>query len=162
MTPKNIGYSFTRPSYAPPGTYPPPMSSSEIKEFDESYLSQTIEVSERALEHYNKKHHTNYELVEALRSNGILHGGIWFHCNFKAKDKSVSELPIKLFFAELKVVKALPSKFEVTACRILDVICHRGGTLVHPPNGFKEGLYYRNLHRILTLRTRPAKRSRNY
>ncbi|KAL6508300.1 hypothetical protein OROHE_021842 [Orobanche hederae] len=96
--------------YAPPGTYPPPMSSSEIKEFDESYLSQTIEVSERALEHYNKKHHTNYELVEALRSNGILHGGIWFHCNFKAKDKSVSESPIKLFFCGTEGCKSTSFK----------------------------------------------------
>ncbi|XP_074289851.1 uncharacterized protein LOC141615363 [Silene latifolia] len=114
--------------------------------------SQTIETAKVALEYYNKKHHTHYELAEPVVSNGSLwSGGLWIHANFKAFDlskKSHGDSSTKLFFAELKVCrKSGVPKDVVTACRPLNgakrtTCCEMcGGSIFHPTGRFRQGLY---------------------
>lgn len=103
-----------------------------------------------ALAYYNKKHRTNYKLVDALGSNCYYGNGMWIHCNFTAKLDTPSEgnedaiCSPKLFFAEL--CTSSPFSWTVTACRIIDGIktrvdCGICETIIHPTRGFRNGLY---------------------
>ncbi|KAL6584948.1 hypothetical protein OROMI_004237 [Orobanche minor] len=103
---------------------------------------QSLRLSTSALEHYNKKHHVDFELVEPLVSSPIVGGdGIWFHCNYKAKDRAVSGeesdgSSMKLFFSELKVVKpsnlkkGISARYKVTACRIIDEVLNKSQVVI--------------------------------
>ncbi|KAK9665321.1 hypothetical protein RND81_14G104700 [Saponaria officinalis] len=128
-------------------TSPPESPRPTMEEMDHS---QTIEAAKVALEYYNKKHHTHYELTKPVLSNGSLwNGGLWIHANFTAFDSSNGDSDAKLFFAELKVSRKFGVRKDVvTACRPFNgskrtTSCEmcEGGDIVHPTSRFRQGLY---------------------
>ncbi|KAL9230170.1 hypothetical protein vseg_005557 [Gypsophila vaccaria] len=128
-------------SYMP--TKPRGFTSEEMQEI---LSSQNLSTAKSALEHYNAKRRTKYELVDPVDSNGFLGiGGVWYHCNFRASQGSDESV---LFFAELKVVAdgSGGTKNAVRVCRPLTGAktrtgCKKCGKMLHPIRGFQEGLY---------------------
>ncbi|XP_074287257.1 uncharacterized protein LOC141612394 [Silene latifolia] len=156
----NLGYAPLNPAqcYKPLDsiTYdgmssdPPPKRPQVSAEEAAGHLRrQTVRTANAALVYYNRKHSTDYQLVNAVGSNGRLRSGIWYHCNFKAKREKDHKSSAKLFFAEMKVtgVKCGVTNYLVTACRVLDESktttgCEMCGNWIsHPTRGFREGLY---------------------
>ncbi|RAL51179.1 hypothetical protein DM860_005535 [Cuscuta australis] len=115
-----------------------------------------------ALDYYNKKHHTNYKLVDALPFYSLIEGSFMIHLNFIARQEG--DVANKLFFAESEMNRK--GVRVVTVCRILHGCkttagCHVckgrwGKRVIHPTSGFRYGRYpfgYR------TLRNREGPRS---
>ncbi|XP_074287256.1 uncharacterized protein LOC141612393 [Silene latifolia] len=127
-----------------------PPESPGLTEAEAKDQSQTIRSAKLALQYYNSKHNTHYELKEPLLSNGSLwRGGLWIHANFRASESSKkSHKSTTLFFAELTVAgfKSGVAKYSVTACRPLNgsekTPCEMcDGEIVHPTGRFRQGLY---------------------
>ncbi|CAO2814477.1 unnamed protein product [Amaranthus hypochondriacus] len=112
----------------------------EDEEYDiEGHRNQTLIGAQESLEHYNNEKGTNYELVDALTSGGMIKpGGTAIHCNFTAKPANQdSDSSIKLFFGEiLTCPNAVPI---VTYCDILNgkshgcKDCGENADIKHPP-----------------------------
>ncbi|KAK9742399.1 hypothetical protein RND81_03G169700 [Saponaria officinalis] len=133
---------------------PPCLTTEEVAE---RTRSQTLKTAGAALAYYNRKNHTNYELVDPVMSNGALWGeGIWYHSNFTAKPSSGSfkeaeeDSSTELFFAEMTVAESESEsgqEYSVTVCRPINgargtVHCKMcGGRVLHPTRGFRQGLY---------------------
>ncbi|VFQ69895.1 unnamed protein product [Cuscuta campestris] len=102
-----------------------------------------------ALSRYNRRHGTNYKLVEVINCNGFLLPvyKIWVHCAFKAATET-SNVP-ELFFAEFyqyelqkdhfQSVTRITSRIKTTCddCRYCE-----GKGIPHPVNKFTEGQKY--------------------
>lgn len=113
-----------------------------------------------ALAHYNKRHRTDYKLVDALPFCSTIETSCVTHCNFIARQNSpADDVSNKLFFAELEQPR---DRWLVTACRIIHgckttagcYLCdgRRGKRVVHPTRGFRFGRHcpiYRPLRRRL-------------
>ncbi|KAH9604297.1 hypothetical protein KSS87_004685 [Heliosperma pusillum] len=85
------------------------------------FRDMDIGCAKAAVEFYNKKHGTDYKIVETLGSYSAMFHGIIYHCNFRAERECVinsGRRPSpKLFFAEL--LNQLDSD-SVKMCVILD------------------------------------------
>ncbi|KAK9675854.1 hypothetical protein RND81_11G036100 [Saponaria officinalis] len=77
-----------------------------------------INCANAAVEFYNKKHGTDYEIVETLGSYLEIFNGLLYHCNFRAQRKSVINSSPELFFAEL--LNKLDAR-SVKLCVIMDI-----------------------------------------
>ncbi|XP_021770028.1 uncharacterized protein LOC110734255 [Chenopodium quinoa] len=119
------------------------------KDYTEAYRRQNLELSQIALEYYNKRHRTNYELVEPMDCS-VFGPPMWMHLNFTAKLKSARDGDVnssaKLFFVEFYHE---PGRWVVNACRILkgksshcdfcqldESLDESLGTIKHPTHGF--------------------------
>ncbi|XP_074287266.1 uncharacterized protein LOC141612400 isoform X2 [Silene latifolia] len=86
-------------------------------------FSQTIETAKPALVYYNRRHNTDYVLVDPINSNAFIRTGkIWYHSSFTAKSKTSAETSTVLFFAELKIAgfECGAPKYAIVTCRPLD------------------------------------------
>ncbi|XP_074263520.1 uncharacterized protein LOC141586248 [Silene latifolia] len=85
------------------------------------FRDRDIGCAKAAVEFYNKKHGTNYIIVETLGSYAAMFDGLLYHCNFRAERECVinsGRRPSpKLFFAEL--LNQLDAD-SVKTCVILD------------------------------------------
>ncbi|CAO2813289.1 unnamed protein product [Amaranthus hypochondriacus] len=92
----------------------------EEEDYTEAYRRQNLNLSQIALEYYNKRNRTNYELVEPMDCS-IFGPPLWTHLNFTAKLKSALDgdgnSSAKLFFVEFYHE---PDRWIVNACRILN------------------------------------------
>ncbi|VFQ62851.1 unnamed protein product [Cuscuta campestris] len=120
------------------------------------YLADGVSLSDKArlrlpypllaLDYYNKKHRTDYKLVDALPLCELVGFNFMIHLNFMARQEG--DVSNTLFFAELETCKR---GWVVTACRKLQgckttagcYICTNrwGKRVIHPTSGFRFGRY---------------------
>ncbi|XP_021770030.1 uncharacterized protein LOC110734257 [Chenopodium quinoa] len=116
------------------------------KDYTEAYRRQNLEFSQIALEYYNKRHRTKYELVEPMDRAVFSHFPMWMHLNFTAKLKSALDgdgnSSAKLFFVEFFhqtgrwvvnaccILKGKPSHCDF--CQLVE-----SDTVKHPTHGFR-------------------------
>ncbi|CAO2813286.1 unnamed protein product [Amaranthus hypochondriacus] len=129
------------------------------EDYTEAYRCQNLNLSQIALEYYNKRNRTNYELVEPMDCSIFAHFPIWMHLNFTAKLKSAlngdGNSSAKLFFVEFYHESG---RWVVNACRILKGkpshcdFCQlvKPDTVKHPTHGF----YMKHLSEPYALRSR--------
>ncbi|CAO2813290.1 unnamed protein product [Amaranthus hypochondriacus] len=103
----------------PAEDFDPPQEDYTEADYTEAYRRQNLNLSQIALEYYNKRNRTNYELVEPMDCS-IFGPPLWTHLNFTAKLKSALDgdgnSSAKLFFVEFYHE---PDRWVVNACRIL-------------------------------------------
>ncbi|KAK9666201.1 hypothetical protein RND81_14G167900 [Saponaria officinalis] len=62
-------------------------------------LSQTIKTAKPALVYYNRRHNTDYVLVDPINSNAFIRAGkIWYHSSFTTKSETSAKASTVLFF----------------------------------------------------------------